>query len=124
LTFIKPQAELTTKETKRLKQIFGQNILREWIKNTEEMVKIGIYSIIIVAFGWVAISVTSEIPQNLISPARFEIKIQNDQTDELLEITHSLEDALTYLKQYGTFHNDLFVYDSNGELVADSTANN
>lgn len=88
------------------------------------MVKIGIYSIIIVAFGWVAISVTSEIPQNLISPARFEIKIQNDQTDELLEITHSLEDALTYLKQYGTFHNDLFVYDSNGELVADSTANN
>ena len=94
------------------------------MKNTEEMKKIAIYSIIIVVFGWVAISVTSEIPQNLISPARFEIKIQNDQTNEVLEITHSLEDALAYLKQYGTFHNDLFVYDSSGELVADSTANN
>jgi hypothetical protein len=88
------------------------------------MKKIAIYSLIIVALSCVAISVTSEIPQNLISPARFEIKIQNDQTNETLETTNSLDEALSYLKQYGTFHNDLFVYDSNGELVADSTVNN
>ena len=94
------------------------------MKNTEEMKKIAIYSIIIGVFCWATITVTSETPQNLIPPARFEIKIQNDQADEVLEITHSLEEALAYLKKYSAFHNDLFVYDSNGELIADSTSNN
>ncbi len=90
----------------------------------EEMKKIAIYSIIIGTFCWVTTTLTNETPQNLIPPARFEIKIQNDQADEVLEITHSLEEALAYLKKYSAFHNDLFVYDSSGKLVADSTFKN
>ena len=51
--------------------------------------------------------------------SRYEIRIQNDATDERLETVKTLEEALAYLKQYSMHHNDLFVYDiSSGTLVA------
>ena len=53
------------------------------------------------------------------SNSRYEIRIQNDATDERLETVKTLEEALAYLKQYSMHHNDLFVYDiSSGTLVA------
>ena len=53
------------------------------------------------------------------SNSKYEIRIQNDVTDERLETVTTLEEALAYLKQYSMHHNDLFVYDiSSGTLVA------
>ena len=53
------------------------------------------------------------------SNSRYEIRIQNDATDERLETVKTLEEALAYLKEYAMHHNDLFVYDiSSGTLVA------
>jgi len=51
--------------------------------------------------------------------SQYEIRIQNDATNERLETVKTLEEALAYLKQYSMHHNDLFVYDiSSGTLVA------
>ena len=76
---------------------------------------------------------TKEIPRSINLPAnnpdpdyqwassnsKYEIRIQNDVTDERLETVTTLEEALAYLKQYSMHHNDLFVYDiSSGTLVA------
>ena len=53
------------------------------------------------------------------STSRYEIRIQNDVTDERLETVKTLEEAMAYLKRYAMHHNDLFVYDiSSGTLVA------
>ena len=53
------------------------------------------------------------------SNSRYEIRIQNDSTDERLETVKTLEEAMAYLKRYAMHHNDLFVYDiSSGTLVA------
>ena len=53
------------------------------------------------------------------SNSKYEIRIQNDVTDERLETVKTLEEALAYLKRYSMHHNDLFVYDiSSGTLVA------
>ena len=52
----------------------------------------------------------------------FEIRIQNDYDNERLEMTHTLDEALTYLKRYSMHHADLFVYDlTTGMQVASST---
>ncbi len=76
---------------------------------------------------------TKEIPRSINLPAnnpdpdyqwassnsKYEIRIQNDVTDERLEAVKTLEEALAYLKRYSMHHNDLFVYDiSSGTLVA------
>ena len=45
------------------------------------------------------------------SSSRYEIRIQNDSTDERLEMVGTLEEALAYLKRYAMHHEDLFVYD-------------
>jgi hypothetical protein len=51
--------------------------------------------------------------------SQYEIRIQNDSTDERLETVETLEEAKAYLKRYAMHHNDLFVYDiSSGTLVA------
>ena len=51
--------------------------------------------------------------------SQYEIRIQNDVTDERLETVKTLEEAMAYLKRYAMHHNDLFVYDiSSGTLVA------
>mgnify|MGYP003151958713 CR=1 FL=1 len=51
---------------------------------------------------------------------RYEIRIQNNATDERLEAVQTLDQALAYLKEYSMHHNDLFVYDLNtGRMVAD-----
>ena len=53
------------------------------------------------------------------SSSRYEIRIQNDSTDERLEMVGTLEEAMAYLKRYAMHHNDLFVYDiTSGTLVA------
>jgi hypothetical protein len=53
------------------------------------------------------------------SNSKYEIRIQNDVTDERLETVKTLEEAMAYLKRYAMHHNDLFVYDiSSGTLVA------
>ena len=54
------------------------------------------------------------------SNSKYEIRIQNDITDERLEVVQTLDQALEYLKEYSMHHNDLFVYDLNtGRMVAD-----
>ena len=51
--------------------------------------------------------------------SQYEIRIQNDVTNERLETVKTLEEALTYLRRYAMHHDDLFVYDiSSGTLVA------
>ena len=51
--------------------------------------------------------------------SQYEIRIQNDSTDERLETVETLEEAKAYLKRYAMHHNDLFVYDiTSGTLVA------
>ena len=50
----------------------------------------------------------------------FEIRIQNQASNERLEVVKTLDDALLYLKTYSMYHDDLFVYDLNtGRMVAD-----
>ena len=52
----------------------------------------------------------------------FEVRLQNDQDNERLELTQTLDEALTYLKRYSMHHEDLFVYDlATGMQVASST---
>ena len=52
---------------------------------------------------------------------RYEIRVQNDYDNERLELTETLDQALTYLKRYSMHHEDLFVYDlSTGMQVASS----
>ena len=55
---------------------------------------------------------------------KFEIKIKNGETDEVLEIVATLADAEEYIKEYGEYHDDLFVYNiQTGELVLNSIKN-
>jgi len=57
---------------------------------------------------------------NLAKP-KFEIKIQNEVEDEVLEVVATLADAKEYIKEYGQYHEDLFVYDiKSKELVLKS----
>ena len=52
---------------------------------------------------------------------KYQIKIQNNYDDEVLEQTNTVEQAVDYILEYSRFHDDLFVYDiKTGELVADS----
>jgi wyosine [tRNA(Phe)-imidazoG37] synthetase (radical SAM superfamily) len=51
----------------------------------------------------------------------FEIRLQNEQDNERLELTQTLDEALAYLKRYSMHHEDLFVYDlTTGAQVASS----
>ena len=51
----------------------------------------------------------------------FDIRLQNDQDNERLELTPTLDEALAYLKRYSMHHEDLFVYDlTTGAQVASS----
>jgi len=55
----------------------------------------------------------------------FEVRLQNDQDNERLELTQTLDEALAYLKRYSMNHEDLFVYDlKTGTQVASSTSGN
>ena len=45
-----------------------------------------------------------------IAQPKFEIKIQNESEDEVLEMVATLSDAKEYIKEYGQYHEDLFVY--------------
>jgi hypothetical protein len=57
-----------------------------------------------------------------IAQPQFEIKIKNEQADEVLEVVATLADAKEYIKEYGQYHDDLFVYRiETGELVLDSS---
>ena len=59
-----------------------------------------------------------------VAQPKFEIKIKNEETDEVLEIVATLADAEEYIKEYGEYHDDLFVYNiKTGELVLNSTKN-
>jgi len=59
-----------------------------------------------------------------IAQPKFEIKIKNEQTDEVLEVVATLSDAEEYIKEYGEYHDDLFVYNiQTGELVLNSIKN-
>ena len=57
------------------------------------------------------------------SSSRYEIRIQNDSTDERLEMAGTLEEALAYLKRYAMHHEDLFVYDLKTDAQVASSAN-
>jgi hypothetical protein len=53
---------------------------------------------------------------------KFEIKIKNEEQDEVLEVVATLADAQEYIKEYGQYHDDLFVYKiETGEVVLDSS---
>lgn len=52
---------------------------------------------------------------------KFQIRIQNSYTDEMLEEVETIDEAMDYLIEYGKFHDDLFVYNmETDELVLDS----
>jgi len=56
-----------------------------------------------------------------IAQPKFEIKIKNAEQDEVLEVVATLADAQEYIKEYGEYHDDLFVYKiETGEVVLDS----
>ena len=56
---------------------------------------------------------------------KYQIKIQNNYDDEVLEQTNTVEQAVDYILEYSRFHDDLFVYEiKTGELVADSSSIN
>jgi len=52
----------------------------------------------------------------------FEIRLQNDQDNERLEVTQTLDEALAYLKRYSMHHEDLFVYDLKTDAQVASSA--
>ena len=57
-----------------------------------------------------------------VAQPKFEIKIKNEQADEVLEVVATLADAKEYIKEYGQYHDDLFVYRiETGELVLNSS---
>ena len=57
-----------------------------------------------------------------IAQPKFEIKIKNEEQDEVLEVVATLADAQEYIKEYGQYHDDLFVYKiETGEVVLDSS---
>ena len=52
---------------------------------------------------------------------KFQIRIQNSYTDEMLEEVETIDEAMDYLMEYGKFHDDLFVYNmETDELGLDS----
>ena len=56
---------------------------------------------------------------------KYQIKIQNNYDDEVLEQTNTVEQVVDYILEYSRFHDDLFVYEiKTGELVADSSSIN
>tara|TARA_R110000824_G_scaffold320307_1_gene507278 strand:- start:125 stop:523 length:399 start_codon:yes stop_codon:yes gene_type:complete len=60
---------------------------------------------------------------NIAEPT-FQIKIQNEIDDEVLEVVATLADAKEYIKEYGEYHDDLYVYDiRTNELVLKSIKN-
>ena len=49
---------------------------------------------------------------------KYEIRLQNDLDDESLYFSPSLREAKEYIKEYGMFHQDLFIYEvEGGEVV-------
>jgi|TARA_R100000152_G_C6653911_1_gene94753 hypothetical protein len=43
---------------------------------------------------------------------KYEIRIQNQYDDELLEHVETMDEVLRYLNEYTRFHDDLYVYDT------------
>ena len=55
----------------------------------------------------------------------FEVRIVNDHTNERLELTETLGQALAYIEEYSMHHNDLIAFDlSTGSRVASSGGGN
>ena len=42
---------------------------------------------------------------------KYEIRLKNDLADESLYFSPSLQEAKEYVKEYGMFHQDLFIYE-------------
>ena len=54
----------------------------------------------------------------------FEVRIVNDHTNERLELTETLGQALAYIEEYSMHHDDLIAFDlSTGSIVAKSEQN-
>ena len=55
----------------------------------------------------------------------FEVRIVNDHTNERLELTDTLGQALAYIEEYSMHHDDLIAFDlSTGSRVASSGGGN
>ena len=55
----------------------------------------------------------------------FEVRIVNDHTNERLELTETLGQALAYIEEYSMHHDDLIAFDlSTGSRVASSGGGN
>ena len=51
----------------------------------------------------------------------FEVRIINDQANERLELTKTLDQALAYIKEYSMHHDDLVAFNlATGSIVARS----
>ena len=51
----------------------------------------------------------------------FEVRVINDQANERLELTKTLDQALAYIKEYSMHHDDLVAFNlSTGSIVAKS----
>ena len=51
----------------------------------------------------------------------FEVRIINDHSNERLELTETLDQALAYIKEYSMHHDDLVAFNlSTGSIVAKS----
>ena len=53
---------------------------------------------------------------------RYEIRLMNDETDDVLYTTDSKRDGLKYVEKFMSAHSDLFMYDlKSGNVIATST---
>ena len=49
--------------------------------------------------------------------AKYIIKLENDGESETLYYSPTLEEARQYVKKYMPFHDDLYVYEKDGQLI-------
>jgi len=49
--------------------------------------------------------------------AKYEVRLQNGDNNEVLYLSPTLEEAQQYVKKYMPFHDDLYVYDITGRLL-------
>ena len=54
----------------------------------------------------------SDIPN-----AKYQVRLQNGDNNEVLYLSPTLEEAQQYVKKYMPFHDDLYVYDITGHLL-------
>ena len=53
---------------------------------------------------------------------KYEVRLLNQEQDEVLFVTPTLDDAKSYIEEYKMFHSDIFIYEKEtGEVVHTNT---